>query len=121
MRLSTLAAPILILSLCGCTTLASGVAGIATSLSSETPSQVTTLAEADLAADTLVKLSTVAVDTGKLDAGELNELQALRTGVRAALDQLHTANAAGQSLTFASFNAAMTAYKAYAVTEGIQS
>ena len=96
------------------------MAGTATNLSSETPSQVTTLADADLAADTIVKLTKTAVDSGTLDAGELTEIQALRTGVRSALDALNTANAKGQSIDFASFNAALQAYQAYSTTKGIQ-
>lgn len=108
-----------ILSLTGCATVASDVASAATSLSSSTPSQVATLADADLAADTIVKLTKTAVDSGTLDAGELTEIQALRAGVRAALDTLNAANAKGQSLDFSAINAALDAYKAYATLKGI--
>lgn len=109
------------LALSGCSTLglAQGTASAATSLSTITPSQVSTLAAADLAADTIVKLTIAAVDTGKLDAGTLNEIQALRSGVRTALDALHTAQAKGQSLVFASFNTSIDAYHAYTVSKGI--
>lgn len=114
-------APLLALSLSvsGCTSLASFVAGTATSMSTQTPSQVTTLAEADLAADTIVRLARVAVDTDKLDAGTLKEMQALRQGLRDALDVLHAANDHGQSISFASFNAALQAYRAYATVKGL--
>lgn len=112
-------AAIAILALSGCATVAQTAASVATSLSSSTPSLVATLADADLAADTIVKLTKVAVDTGTLDAGTLTEIQALRAGVRTALDALHKANAAGQSLSFAAFNASLDAYRAYATTKGI--
>jgi len=121
MKAKFLAIPVAaFLALSGCSTLAQVAAGTATSLSSETPSQVTTLAEADLAADTIVKLTITAVDTGKLDKGELTEIQALRAGVRAALDALHAANAKSQSLDFAAFNASIQAYQAYTTMKGIQ-
>ena len=108
-----------VISLGGCTSLAQFAASTATNLSSSNPSQVTTLAEADLAADTLVKVTKVAVDTGKLDSGTLHELQALRGGVRTALEALHTANAAGQNVNYAAFNAALDAYNAYTTLKGI--
>lgn len=119
MRLRFALALIPLMAMSGCATLASGAAGTATSLSSETPSQVTTLAEADLGADTIVKLTKTAVDTGKLDAGELTEIQALRAGVRAALDALHVANGKGESLNFAAFNATIDAYRAYTAAKRI--
>lgn len=103
-----------------CSSVAQTAATVATSLSSSTPSQVATLADADLAADTIVKLTKVAVDTGTLDAGTLTEIQALRAGVRTALDALHKANAAGQSLSFAAFNASLNAYQTYATTKGLE-
>lgn len=106
---------ILVIGLSGCST----VAQFATSLSSPTASQATTLAEADLAADTIVKVTKVAVDTNKLDVGELTEIQALRQGVRTALDDLHKANTAGQSVNYAAFNAALDAYNAYTTSKGI--
>lgn len=105
----------------GCTPLASLTATAATKLSSSTPSQVTTLGDADLAADLLVQGGKVAVDTGKLSSGQLTELQALRAGVRKALDELHAANSANESLNFAAFNAALDAYRAYTTQQGIKS
>ena len=118
---STFLAPVLALCLMasGCSTLESFAAGTATSLSSSSPSQVTTLADADLAADLIVKVTKLAVDSGKLDEGTLVEIQALRGGVRVALDRLHAANTAGQSLSFASFNASLEAYRAYATLKGV--
>lgn len=117
MRLAAVA--VLAIYLGGCTTLASFVASTATNLSSGTPEQVTTLGDADLAADAVVHLTTAAVDTNKLNAGQLMELQQLRAAVRAALDSLHTASAAGQSLNFAAFNAALDAWRAYKTQQGV--
>lgn len=107
--------------LCGCSSLglAQSGAAVATNLSTITPSQVSTLAAADLAADLLVKAGKVTVDTGKLDAATLTELQALRIGVRTALDGLHADQAAGHSLAFGSFNAALDAYNAYSAAKGL--
>jgi hypothetical protein len=117
MRLAAVA--VLAIYLGGCTTLASFVASTATNLSSGTPEQVTTLGDADLAADAVVHLTTATVDTNKLNAGQLMELQQLRAAVRAALDSLHTASAAGQSLNFAAFNAALDAWRAYKTQQGV--
>lgn len=119
MRSKLILATLLAVSLGGCTSTAQLVASTATSLSSSTPNQASTLAEATLAADTLVKLTKVAVDTNTLDAGELTQLQALRAGVRSALDALYKANQANQSLSFAAFNAAIDAYNAYTTVKGI--
>lgn len=99
--------------------LAQSGASVATNPSTITPSQVKTFAEAVLASDAIVRLTKVAVDTNKLDAGTLTELQALRGGVRAALDALKAQSDAGHSLAFGSFNAAVDAYKAYAAVKGI--
>lgn len=123
MKRHIIAIALALTTLTGCSTLqALGIGGaVATNVSTITPSQVTTLAAADLAADAIVKLTTTAVDTGKLDAGTLNEIQALRGGVRTALDALHAAQAKGQSLVFASLNAAIDAYHAYAISKGITS
>lgn len=105
----------------GCADVAAFTANTAASVSTELPSQVTTLAEADQTADLLVIGTRTAVDAGKLDLGTLNELQALRAGLRAALDVLHGAHDRGENLNFAAFNAALQAYRAYAVTKGIAS
>lgn len=107
------------LGLGACASLASFTANTAANLSSSTPSQVSTLADAILVADTITRLGTVAVDTNTLDIATLTEAQALRAGIRAALDNLVADHAQGKSLVFASFNAALKAYKAYATEKGI--
>ena len=103
----------------GCASTASFVTGVATEFSQSTPSQVTTLAEAYRAAALVASAADVAVLTGRLDRSELNEVQALRASVRAAMDVLGDANAAGKSLDFAVFNGALAAWNAYALSKGI--
>lgn len=97
----------------------STVANIATQLSSATPAQATTLAEALQAA----KLATDAVDvyvrSANPNRATLAELQTLNEGLHNALVTLEMANANGQSLAMASFNAALTAFNAYSTSQGI--
>lgn len=109
----------LIVPLAGCASLAQSVSGIATSLSSSTPSQVTTLAEANQAATLVTKAVDIAVQTGKLDRGTLLELQVLNNDLHTALTSLNASNKEGNSLVYAAFNAALTAFNAYATKEGI--
>lgn len=121
MRPATAAVILSIFLLPACTQLgiAQSGASVATSLSTITPSQVKIFKDAVLASDLVVRLTIVAVDTNKLDAGTLTELQALRGGVRTALDALQTQQLAGHSLAFGAFNAAVDAYNAYAAAKGI--
>lgn len=104
----------------GCTTTAQLVADTAASLSSQTPSQVRTLAEALQAA----KLATDAVDLyvriGKPDRDIRNELRALNEAVHTAALSLEQDQAAGKSLTFGAFNAALDAFNAYATVKGVK-
>lgn len=116
------AIPVLALAIAlgGCTTLASGVVSVATSLSSSTPAQVTTLAQADLAADAIVRLTKAAVDTNKLTLGQLKQIHGCRAAVRAALDDLHAVSDAGHALNFEVFNAALLAWQAYTTAIGVK-
>lgn len=108
-------------SLAGCTTLATVAGNIGQSLSSSSSSQVSTLAGALAGA----KLATDAVDlyvnTAAPDKATLLELQSLNDGVHKALTDLQAANTAGQSLTFAAFNEALAAFRAYSATKGVAS
>lgn len=119
MRLRFALAAALALSLSGCTSLAQVTANVATSLSSSTPTQVTTLAEAINAADLITNSAKVAVDTGRLDAATMKEIDTLSTAVHTALVQLEAANTAGKSLSYAAFQAALDAYLSYSTAEGI--
>lgn len=103
----------------GCTTIASGLSSIATNISSTTPTEVKTLADAERVATLVTRAATVAVNTGKLNKGQLNQIRALSNGVYAALDDLHTAQKNGASLVYVSFNAAMDAWNAYNTQQGI--
>ena len=107
------------LALGGCTSTAEFFSNAATELSSSTPSQVTTLADAVSAATIVTNAADVAVQTGKLDRGTLIEIQALNEALHTALTVLETANSKGESLDYAAFNAALQAWDSYAVAKGI--
>lgn len=107
------------LALGGCTSTAEFFSNAATELSSSTPSQVTTLADAVSAATLVTNAADVAVQTGKLDRGTLIEIQALNEALHTALTVLETANSKGESLDYAAFNAALQAWDSYAVAKGI--
>ena len=113
------AAGVAAFSMSGCVGLASFATNVATSLSSSTPSQVTTLAEAEQAATLVTKAADVAVNTGKLNTGTLKEINALSDAVHAAIDDLEAANANGKSLNYAAFNAALKAYNAFMTSSAI--
>jgi hypothetical protein len=98
----------------GCTSLAQFAATTATNMSSSTPAQATQ------AATLVTKAVDIAVNTGKLDRATLIELDALNEGVHAAWLNLKAANDSGHSLVFASFNAALDAFRAYATTKGVR-
>ena len=108
-----------VFALSGCTTIASDVASVAQSLSSSTPSQVTTLADAVSAATLVTQAADIAVKSGKLDRATLLEVEGLNNAIHVALFNLEAANAAGQGLDFAAFNAALSAWNSYATVEGI--
>jgi PBP1b-binding outer membrane lipoprotein LpoB len=103
----------------GCTTAASGLASLATSMSSSTPQQVQTYAKATEVADLATRTVDLAVNNVKFSKATLIELQALNDSLHDAWLKLKTAKDAGQSLSFASFNAALAAYQTYRTEEAI--
>lgn len=107
------------LSLTGCVSLASGIANIAASVTSSTPSQVTTLSEAIQTATLATRAADVAVNTGKLSHATIIEINSLSDAIHAALGDLETANSQGKSLTFSSFNAALSAWNAYTTANAV--
>lgn len=109
----------IIIPLSGCTSLASFTANVATELSSSTPTQVKTLADAERVATLATKAATIAVDTGKFSRAQLLQLQKLNDGLHVALVDLNAANKEGNSLVYAGFNAALDAFNAYATSQGI--
>lgn len=122
MRLRHLAAVGMIataVALSGCAAVTSWTVGTATDLSTSVPGDATTLGGADNLADAVVNVTKGVVDSNKLNAGQLTELQALRKAVRTADDDLHADNDAGRSLVFSTFNAALHAWRDYKAEQGI--
>ena len=107
------------LALTGCTSVAQLAATVAQATSSSTPSQVTTLAEAEQGAKLVTDAVDVYVNTASPDRAVLVELKSLSDGVHAAIVSLEAANAKGQSLVYGSFNAALSAFNAYTTAQGI--
>ena len=105
--------------LTACATVAKSVTSVAASLAGPVSGQATTLAQAIQLADLATKATKVTVDSVKLPKATLIQLSALNDGVHSALVDLETANTMGQSLSFASFNAALDAYNSYAVAVGV--
>jgi len=111
---------ILAASLAICSTGCSSVASIATQLSSATPTQVSTLADAEIAATAIRQAVDIYVKNGAPSQATLLELQTLNNGLQNALIALRAANAANQSLLIAGFNEALDAFISYSTTKGVQ-
>ena len=107
------------LALGGCATIASGLATVATEISSSTPTQVRTLADAERVATLVTRAVTIAVNTGQLSKAQLVQIRTLSNGVYAALSDLHQTQREGGSLAYGAFNAALDAFNAYATKQGI--
>ena len=105
----------------GCASTAAFLASTAASFSHNTPSQVTTLAQAVQVATLVTKAADVAVQTGKLDRPTLIEIGALSDALHSALQSLQAANSRGESLNYDAFNAALAAWNAYSTAKGISS
>lgn len=116
-----LAVPMLCLSLAlgACAGTAQLVSNVATSLSTATPKQAATLAEALQVATLTTQAVDLYVTTASPSRATLVELQTLNEAVHTALVNLQAANAAGQSLAFAAFNEALSAFSAYATAKGV--
>lgn len=119
MKLRFALAAVLVLGLGGCTTLGATLGDLGQSLSTSTPSQVNTYGDATAAAALATRTVDLSVSTGKLDLPTLQELQTLNDGIHAAWLKIKAAKDAGQSLSFAAFNAALAAYQSYRTNEGI--
>lgn len=90
-----------------------GCAGLATNLTASTPTQVTTLDEAEQATTLVAKGADTIVNTANVSRTNLLTAQALSKGVSAALAPLETAAANGQSLDFTAINSALSAFQAF--------
>lgn len=104
----------------GCSSIAQVTSEIATSVSSSTPEQARTLEQAYHAATIVTEAVRVYVNVGNPDRATLVQLQKLNLGLRETLAELDAANKAGKSLTFAAFNEALKAFKAYATVKGVK-
>lgn len=107
------------IALAGCTSTAALIGNTVQSLSSSTPSQVTTLAEALQAATLVTNAVDIYVNTGNPSRATLNELNVLNDGLHTALGNLQTANASNQNLYIATFNEALRAFSSYATASGV--
>lgn len=120
-----LAAVALLLAACsvaGCSTLASVAAGVSNAagkIAGPVQGQAKTLGDALQLADLATKATQVAVDTLPLRRAQLVQLNALNDSLHSALVSLEQANASGQALSFASFNAALSAWNTYAGQIGV--
>lgn len=103
----------------GCTTIAQWTADTAQSLSSSTPTQVNTLADAEIAAKGVHQLIDQAAKSGKLSRAQLTTLNTINEAVNKAMTDLEAANAAGQSLTYAALNEALSQWVSYSTANGI--
>lgn len=103
----------------GCTTVAQWTADTAQSLSSSTPTQVSTLADAEIAAKGVHQLIDQAAKSGKLNRAQLGTLNTINEAVNKAMTDLEAANASGQSLTFAALNEALSQWISYSTAQGI--
>lgn len=113
-RFSRFAAGALIaLSLSGCAQMASLFADAGAATTPPTIAQVSTLADAVQAATVATQAVDLYVNTAKPTPAMLKQLNADNEAVHSALKDLEAAQAAGQNLNFAAFNAALDAYNTY--------
>ncbi len=99
----------------GCQT----VGGLVQTTTTATPKQANTLADA-INFDTIAVRTTLGVvRAAKLDKATLVQIEKYRDLVHSALVDLEKANAAHQSLVFATFNAAYAAFVNYNASKGI--
>lgn len=104
------------LALAGCGTLASGAASVAATVAGPSPTQATTLGQAEQLATVATDLTKAYVDTASLSLAQLQQINALNDGLHTAITSLETANSQGQALSFAAFNAALAAFNSYKAT-----
>jgi len=95
-----------------------GTAAIVTQLTTQTPAQVTTLAEAEQAATLVTKAADLYVTSGAATPAQLAEIGKLSDAVHVALTALEADQTAGKSLVFDGFNAALAAFNAWQSSTG---
>jgi hypothetical protein len=105
----------------GCTS--GGFAGFGAAVTTKTPTQARTVAEATLAATIAEKMLLVYVQSGKADPAVLRQLRVLVPAVHNALVRVQVANKNGDSaLTAAAlgaFNEALAALNSYSSLKGV--
>lgn len=104
----------------GCTSTAQVGGNIAQTLSTATPEQARTLAEATQAATLATRAVDLYVNTANPNRATLEQLNVLNERVHSTLTNLQAANAAGQSLAIAAFNEAFSAFVAYSNVKGVK-
>lgn len=106
------------LAISGCASLPQTAGQIGQSLSTASPKQAATLADALQLATIATDAATVYVQTAKPSQAIKDEMSRLNEQVHTVLANLQAANARGESLTFAVFNEAYAAFMAYAASKG---
>jgi len=121
MRFQRIAFALLIaVSLAGCTTVGQGLISAGQWVSSSTPTQITTYADATLAATLATKTVDALVNTVQFDRATLEEFNTLNEGVHNAWLPLKAAKDANQSLVYGGFQAALDAFNVYSVSHGVK-
>lgn len=109
--------------LSGCTDVGSGLSSVAVSLTSKTPTQAQTVAEATQAVTLVERGLDLYVQNGNPPRAVLLELQILVPAVHNALVAVQGANRTGNSAAaaaaLASFNEALAALTAYQTLSGV--
>lgn len=115
----TLALPLL----AGCGDFRQGLADVATSSTTTSPSQAKTLAEAIQLTTVAEHSLSIAVNSGKVPVAVLHQLEVLVPAVHNALKKAEDAQRDGNSplvaAALASFNEALTALNAYKASKGV--
>jgi hypothetical protein len=106
--------------LCGC---GQTLSSLAVSLTSPSPTQVKTLAEAEQAATVAENSLDIYVNSGVANQATLAEIKTLVTALHTELKKFEAANSAGNSVAVQAetdaFNAALSALNGYKTLQGV--
>jgi protein involved in sex pheromone biosynthesis len=103
----------------GCSTTAQWTATAAQKLSSSTPTQATTLADANIISTGVHKSITQFSNSGYATAAQLHSMNDFNERLNTAMNDLNAANAANQSIYIAALNEVLKQWFSYATAEGI--
>lgn len=98
---------------------AASVSSAAGKVAGPAPGQALTLKDALILGAAAEEATKFAIDNVHMSHSVLVELNALNDAVHAAMTDLVTANGNGQALNFEAFNAALQAFNAYGLANGI--